>query len=110
MRYASAAAAERRSAMLARKAEKTVRKRRDKCIRTLEPQHLNRRVLIRKRPRSILSNVDRLLRKMPVPLGPMPKAIAEGTYIRRQSRIFSPTRLRSHRAHAAFCGIRARLT
>src|SRR4029453_7554583 len=56
MRYASAAAAERRSAVLARKAEKTVRKRRDKCIRTLEPQHLNGRVLIRKRPsRRILS-------------------------------------------------------
>jgi hypothetical protein len=50
MRYASAAAAERRSAALERNTEKTMRNRRDKCINTLEPEHLNRRVLIGKRP------------------------------------------------------------
>jgi hypothetical protein len=48
MRYASAAAAERRSAALVRNREKTMRNRRDKCINTLEPEHLNRRVLIGK--------------------------------------------------------------
>src|SRR5882672_3966976 len=62
MRYASAAAAaERRSVALAKNMEKTMRNRRDKCINSLEPEHLNRRVLIGKRPsqRVLTSKVDR---------------------------------------------------
>src|SRR5258707_4364911 len=75
MRYASAPAAERRRAALAKIREKTMRNRRDKCINTLEPEHLNRRVLIGKRPsqRVLTSKVDRLLQKILVRLGPMPK-------------------------------------
>src|SRR6266487_6723166 len=75
MRYASAAAAERRSAAPARNTEKTMRNRRDKCINILEPEHLNLGVLIGKRLSQswILLKVDRPLRKMPVQLGPMPK-------------------------------------
>src|SRR6266513_5379768 len=117
MRYASAAAAERRSAMLARKAERTVRKRRVKCMRTLEPQHLNRRVLIRKRPlQRALScqtwigsseNVSPAL----TDAKRSPKAhISGGKAAPYPNALKSRHGDGSTFAHAVFCGIRARLT
>src|SRR5439155_23356714 len=51
MRYACAAATERRADALATIVKKMMRNRCGKCINTLERQHVNRRVLIRKRLR-----------------------------------------------------------
>src|SRR6187549_1437598 len=47
--YACAAAAERTTDALARTASEMIRNRRSECIRSPERQHLNRRILIRKR-------------------------------------------------------------
>src|SRR4026208_264498 len=68
----------------------------DKCIDTLEPEHLNRRVLIGKRPsrRVLMSKVNRLLQKMAVRLGPMPKGITEGASFRHQTRIIEKSQRR----------------
>src|SRR5215217_4904911 len=49
MTYACAAAIERTRDPLTTNAKKTMNNRCDKCINTLDRQHVNRRVLIRKR-------------------------------------------------------------
>src|SRR5437660_12898829 len=56
MRYACAAATERRADMLATIVKKMMRNRCGKCINALERQHVNRRVLIRKRLREHVKN------------------------------------------------------
>src|SRR5437762_13869314 len=108
MRYASAAAAERRSAMLARKAERTVRKRRVKCMRTLEPQHLNRRVLIRKRPPQRALSCQGWIDFSEDDAKQSPKAHISGGKAAPYPNALKTTR--STFVHAVFCGIRARLT
>src|SRR6266487_2657620 len=59
--YACAAAAERTTDALAKNAKETMRNRRDKCINTLEPQHLNRRILIGKRSTAFSDHVNVIL-------------------------------------------------
>src|SRR5213594_3929000 len=56
MTYACAAATGRRADMLATIVKKMMRNRCGKCINTLERQHVNRRVLIRKRLREHVKN------------------------------------------------------
>src|SRR6266536_5698711 len=56
MTYACAAATGRRADMLATIVKKMMRNRCGKCINTLERQHVNRRVLIRKRLREQVKN------------------------------------------------------
>src|SRR4029453_2113900 len=108
MRYASAAAAERRSAVLARQAEKTMRNRRDKCINTLEPEHLNRRVLIGKR----LPRYPRFCQRW---IG-FSEDDAKSNHRRCIHQASKPHFWQSvednalHPLHAVFCGFRARLT
>src|SRR4030095_6515421 len=108
MRYASAAAAERRSAAPVRNMEKTMRNRRDKCINILEPKHLSRGVLIGKRPSQswILLKVDRPSGKCQADSDRCQKGITEGASIRHQSRIFANA-LRSRRGDRSTpsCGL-----
>jgi hypothetical protein len=76
-----------------------MRNRRDKCINTFEPEHLNLRILIGKRFGGSASPEDDGRR------------IAEGANIRRKSRIFAnPLEATRSFNQPILCGMRARLT
>jgi hypothetical protein len=57
---------------------RTMRNRREKCINTLEPQHLNQRILIRKRAANALSTT-RVLRPVAGSASPLARrSLGEG--------------------------------